>query len=74
MKKIALRAASLSLLLAITLGIGGGVALACDDVSGDGFYCEVTGWDDDYCYYNCECYIEAVRCANRIGLAGIELI
>jgi hypothetical protein len=74
MKKIALRAASLTLLLAIAFGIGSGVVRACQDVSGDGFYCSVTGEDADYCYYWCECYTDAIRCANRIGLAGIELI
>lgn len=75
MKKIALRAASLTLVLAIALGIGSGVALACDDVvNGDGFTCYLTGEDASYCYYSCDCYVDMIRCANRLGLAGFEII
>ena len=75
MKKIALRAASLTLVLAIAFGIGSGVARACADVViGDGFACYLTGEDAAYCYYSCDCYVDIVRCANKLGLAGFELI
>ena len=75
MKKIALRAASLTLVLTIAFGIGSSVALACDGVvPGDGFTCYLTGEDPNYCYYSCDCYVDIVRCANKLGLAGFEII
>lgn len=76
MKNLALRTASFSLVLAIALTLGSGVARACSDlVIGAGWSCELTGEDSRYCYYSCECHgISEVTCANRLGLAGFELI
>lgn len=53
-----------------------GVARACSDlVIGMGWSCELTGEDSQYCYYDCECHgISETTCANRLGLAGFEII
>ena len=76
MKKHALRAASLFFAVVISLTLASGVAKACSDiVIGNGWSCELTGEDSQYCYYNCECHgISETTCANRLGLAGFELI
>jgi|SoiMethySBSTD1v2_1073268.scaffolds.fasta_scaffold1053688_2 hypothetical protein len=77
MNKRALRVTTLFFALVISLSFASAVAKACDDVvTSENFFCELTGEDERYCYYLCECSagISEVKCANILGLAGFELI
>jgi len=75
MRTFTIRVMSLLAAIVMVTVLSTGVARACSDlVIGFGWSCELTGEDSQYCYYDCECSVDMVTCANRLGLAGFELI
>jgi hypothetical protein len=76
MRTLRLRVTSFIFALVLATALSPGIARACSDVViGSGWSCELSGEDASYCYYNCECHgISETTCANRLGLAGFEIV